>query len=280
MSYTYDAGSTTATYAGLVEFGGIRINDGCFKSEHLAGLQDGAPVRQSVTPLPSDSGGYAGAAFLNPREIDISGWLRQASPDDVPGAMDALRAAFALGDGSLSTLVCKQRGWSTRRQLLARVSGPVVFTEPDVLRKKMPVRDFTVPLVAPDPLLYDADNLRTIDVPMTGAATAVTNNGTAPTPILARFVGPFTTQAVLTRASDSTVITYGATVAASHYVDVQANVVLVPSAVTDLGVNVYGNMGTWTLFTIPPGTTNFSATATSGTSGASKVTLTWRDAWY
>ena len=56
MAYTYDAGTTSPTYAGLVEFGGIRVNDGCFKSEHLAGLQDGAPIRQSVALLPNDWG--------------------------------------------------------------------------------------------------------------------------------------------------------------------------------------------------------------------------------
>lgn len=280
MAYTYSAGSTTPTYAGLVEFGGIRINDGCFKSEHLAGVEDGAPVRQSVTPLPSDSGGYAGAAFLNPREIEIDGWIKQTLPDDIPGAKDALRAAFALGDGSLSTLVMNQRGWPTRRQCLARVAGPIVFPEPDRTHKKMPVRDFSVPLVAPDPLLYDADNLRTVDVPMTGAATAVTNAGNAPTYMVARLTGPFTGGATLTSAASGKQIAYSGAAGAGGYVDVQTNPVVGISAVSNLGVNFYGSMATWTLFTIPPGTSNFSATAASGTTGASKVTLTWRDAWY
>lgn len=279
MAYTYSAGTTTPTYAGLVEFGGIRINDGCFKSEHLGGLVDGAPVRQAVAPLPNDSGGFAGSAFLNPREIELSGWLLQSSPDDVFGAMDALRLAFALGTGSLSTLVCNQRGWATRRQVLARPSGPVVFSEPDVTRKKMPVRDFTVPLVAPDPLLYDADNLRTLDIPMTGASTAVTNSGNAPTYMIARFVGPFSV-ATLTRESDGAVITYNGSLTAGHYIDIQTNPTVGLTAVSDLSVNTYPTISAWTLFTIPAGTTNFHAAATSGTTGASKVTLTWRDAWY
>ena len=279
MSYSYDAGSTTPTYAGLVEFGGLRINDGTFKSEHLAGLQDGAPVRQGVTLLPVDNGGYPSSAYMNPRDISIDGWLKTASPDDVFAAMDALRAAFAVGDGSLSTLVVKQRGWATRRQLQARATGPVVFVEPDRIHKKVPTRDFTIPMVAPDPLLYDADNLRTIDVPMTGASTAVTNAGTAPVPFVARFTGPWTTQAVLTRASDGAVITYGASQGSSTYVDVTTTPGAI-SVVDNASANKYNNMGTWSLYLIPPGTTNFTATATGGTTGASKVTLTWRDAWY
>lgn len=280
MAYTYSAGSTTPTYAGLVEFGGIRINDGSFKSEHLAGLEDGAPVRQSVSPLPSDSGGFAGVGFLNPRDIEIAGWVLQASPDDLPGAKDALRAAFAFGDGSLATLIVNQRGWATRRQCLARVTGGPVFTEPDVIRKKMPTRDFTIPMVAPDPFLYDADNLRTLDVPMTGVATAVTNAGTAPTYMLASFYGPWTTSATLTHVPTGKQIVNTSTAGVGARVDYQTNPVVGLSALSNGGVNNYSVTTAWTLYVIPPGISNFTATATGGTTGASKVTLTWRDAWY
>lgn len=279
MAYTYSAGTTTPNLAGLAEFNGVRINDGTFEMHRLGGVIDSAPVRDTVAPMPSDDGGYVGAIFTDPLQISLEGKILVADYTQVGPALDQLRGAFTAKAG-LQTLKLNYPGWATARQVQAFVAGAIAVDEPPDLEKLVPDRNFVIPMIAPDPLLYDADNLRTIDVPMTGAATAVTNAGTAPTFMVARFTGPFSTSATLTRASDGASIVYSNSAGAGGYIDVQTNPVVGVSAVTNLGVNVYFSVTAWTLYTIPPGTTNFSATAASGTTGASKVTLTWRDAWY
>src|SRR5689334_12625591 len=104
MSYSYSAGTTTPSLGGLVEFGGIRINDGTFKTHHLGGLIDTPPVRSGVSEFPADHGGSASTPYYSPRDILLEGWIYVPVVDDLSAAMDQLRGAFALGDGSLKTL--------------------------------------------------------------------------------------------------------------------------------------------------------------------------------
>lgn len=279
MPYTYSAGTTTPNLGGLAEFNGVRLNDGTFELHHLGGIIDSAPVRAPLTSLPSDDGGFMGARFLDPLQISLEGKLLVADYTQIGPALDQLRGAFNVYAG-MSTLRLNYPGWATARQVIAGVAGPIQVDEPEDLEKLVPERTFTIPMIAPDPLLYDGDNLRTVDVPMTNTNTPVTNAGTAPTYLIARFTGPFTSSGTIVRVTDNAGITLSTTVAAGHYVDVQTNPTVGLTAVSDLGVNNYGSITAWTLFTIPPGTTNFKAAASSGTTGASKVTLTWRDAWY
>lgn len=278
MTFSYSAGTTTPTLAGLVEFNGIRINDGTFKSEHLGGLIDMPDVRGGVVPMQADHGGIDTLPLYAPRDISLDGWLLTAVYDDVYAGMDYLRGKFTLDVGS-QTLVCQQRGWSTRRQVTARVAGRVQFIEPDVTRKKIGRRDFTIPMIAPDPLMYDADNLKTATMTIGGSSITVTNNGSAPAPFIARLTGPWTTSMTLTCSTSGKTLVYGNGVVAGAYVDVDTHRGA-HTFTSNTGANQYFNRGTWTLFTIPVGTSTWQATATAGTSGASQVTLTWRDAWW
>jgi hypothetical protein len=286
VAYTYDAGSTTPGYEGLIECNGVRVNSALPSGANVGGtfkLEDNpllgtAPVRLPTSDLPADHGASIGTALLSGWPLTFGGWLWvPTGPDDVPAAQEQLKAAFSALNGQL-LITANARSWATKRQITAQLNGQVVFSaRHGTLR--IPTRNFTLPMLAPDPLMYDADNLRTLDVPMTGAATPVTNAGNAPTYMVARFVGPFTTSAQLTRTTDTKVIVYNLSLAAAAYIDVDTHAIPGPSAVTNTGANAFGDISFWTLFTIPPGTTNFTATATSGTTGASKVTLTWRDAW-
>lgn len=279
MSYSYAAGTSTPTYAGLAEFNGLRINDGTFRSHHIPPITDSPPIRAAINLLPFDHGGLPGTPYYGPWEFDLTGRIFVSVADDLHAAIDDLKSKFNLNNTSIQTLKIASRGWTTARQMLARVNGQIVTSEPDTERKKLPERDFTIPLLAPDPLLYDADNLRTATIPMDGSSVTVVNAGTMPTPFVARFTGPWNTQTVLTCTTNSQVITYGSGAVGGAYIDVTTNLILGRTVVTNTGANNYKNMGAWTAFTIPVGTSHWTATATSGTTGASQVVLTWRDAW-
>lgn len=280
MTWTYNAGTTTPTYAGLLELNGIRFNDGSFKTQHLSGIIDTPPVRTVISDLPSDNGGYLGRSYYGPRDASIDGWILATTVEDVLEAREYLKKALAMVDGTaLSVAVFNMPRWATRRQCNVRVAGPIVFEEPEITRKKLGRRDFTIPLIAPDPLLYDADNLRSTDLGMGAGNVTLTGAGSMPTPFKARFTGPWATSATLTRTTDGATVTLTMSLSAGQYVDVDFTDVTHPTAVQSTGANVFGNVSATGFRKLGVGSNVWNASAASGTSGASKVTVTWRDAW-
>lgn len=276
MTYVYDAGTTDPNLAGLVEFGGVRINDGTFVAERLGGLIDSPPVRAGVSELPGDHGGYAGTPLYLPAEIAIEGFLSVPTLPDVWAAQEQLRGAFNLADPSLRLLVFATSGWSCRRQMLARVADKVVFNEPGSLLKQVPERDFLIPLVAPDPLQYDADLLRSVTLAYNGAAVLLPNAGTFPTYFTARFSGTVTDPALLDDADNSQQIQIIKNL--TTYIDVQTSPVVGRSAISSTGGDHYGDIAAFTLGIIPPGGRLVRATGSSVGVGAN-VTITYRDAY-
>lgn len=268
MAYSYDAGTTTPNLGGLAEFNGVRINDGTFEMHRLGGIIDSAPVRSTVTPLPSDDGGFVGALFNDPLVIGLEGKLWVADYTQVGPALDQLRGAYSAKVG-LQTLTLNYPGWSTARQVQAFVAGQVTVDEPPDLEKLVPDRNFVIPMVAPDPLLY---NVSTTTTTIT-TGTTVTNNGTAPTPFVVRFTGAATNPS-LTTSAGTIAMTY--TVASGHYAEVNTNAAASSgiSALTDTGTNVYGNVTTFTVYRIPAGNSSWTYT------GGGTCTVTFRDAWY
>lgn len=286
MSYVYDAGVTTPGYAGLLEITSvIRLNSslvtgtepagGTFKLEQNPFLSS-PPVRLAVSSLPSDSGGAASPPFYDPYPFTIGGWLWVPSgPDDVAGAEEQLRAAFAAGNGPL-LLTGNMRGWATKRQITAQTNGQITFT-PRHGTLRIPTRDFSIPMIALDPLAYDADNLRTQTLPATGAFTNVVSNGTVNTPFSVTITGPITNP-VLTRQNDAKTIALSGTIASGHSITITTNPVTGISAVDDLGANVYGKVSAFAATWLMPGTRAWTLTGTS-TSGATAAVISWRDAW-
>lgn len=280
MAFSYDAGSTSPTYAGLIEFNGIRFNDGTFKSQRVPLIVDSAPVRDAVTDLPSDDGGFAGTAFYGPWQFDLEAWLYVPSPDDVQAALDYLQSKVNTAAGLL-TMPVNSRGWSAARQVTARVAGQIVVNEPDVDLKKVPRRDFTIPFVAPDPRLYAAA-LQQVTV-TTG--TTLTNNGSVSTPFTVQFNGPLTNPQIDgPGAAGTNRIRFSGTIPSGHWVEVQTN----PASVTgvtaydDTGASAYGTgtygsgISAFTATVIAPGSSSWTATADSGTGS---TVVSFRDAW-
>lgn len=276
MTWAYDDGTDTPTFAGLVEIAGVRLNDGSFITEALTGLIDMPDVRVQVSPYATENGGSTQTALFGSRDIQIDGWTRGANVEDVLTACDYLRSALtsALGTGGLTTLIVNRLGWATRRQCDVQLAGRVVFPEQELTRKKVPSRLFTIPLLAPDPTLYDADNENTVTVPGTSTLTALPSAGTVPVPFTARFNGPFTT-ASLVRHSDGATIALdssrlAATVGAGGYIDVTTG----PGGVTAVfndGSNAYAAVTDTGGDRLLPGSGTWSADH--------PVDVTWRDGW-
>lgn len=287
MAYTYDAGTSTPGYDGLIEIAGtspvIRLNSASPPDTPSTAtfrltsnpLLETPPVRSIVTPLGADDGGVLGAVFLDSRAFTLPGWLSVPSaPSGVPLAQEQLKQAFAAKKGLL-TLIVNALGWATRRQFQAQTVGAITWS----LHHSMlmiPTRSFEIPMVAPDPIGYDADNLRTQAVPMTNVNTAVTSAGSEQVGFTARFTGPFT-NATLTRVSDGATLVLTGSLTAGQYVDVSTFGMF--TAVRDDASNQMGLLTAFKASRIRPGTENWKASAASGTTGASGVTLTWRDGW-
>lgn len=287
MTYTYDGGVATPGLAGLIEVAGtsplIRLNSSLVTGTEPAGgtfklddnpLLSTPPVRVAATGFAADDGGFLSPAYLDVWTFTISGWVwlgPNGVADDIPAAQEQLKAAFSVKNGLL-TLVTNMRGWAARRQILAQTNGPITFT-PRFTTRRTPAMNFSIPMIAPDPVLYDADTLRSVAV--TSSATAVSSAGSVPTPFKARFTGPFST-ATLT-APDGTTITVdstrlASTIGSGQYVDVQTNPTVSGgiSAIRSDGTNAVAALTAFRATRITPGTANWTATGAT-------VTLTYRD---
>ena len=278
MSYTRSDGTTTPNLAGLLQLAsGFRINDGTFVLTRCD-LFDSPPVRPSVTPLSNDHGGYPGTPFYSPWEFTIEGYLTVPVLADVWSAKDDLEGAFNL-DAGLLVLTLNASGWSATRQVTARVNGPIQFLEPAMLAKQVPDRDFTIPMIAPDPRRYSTtEHSQAIT-----SNTSVSNAGKTSTPFKVRFNGPQTNPKLdLHGTSGSRRIKFTGTITSGHYVEVNTYDNGVMTAVDDAGANAYGT-GTYgtgvtkaTASVLAPGSSAWDATNDSGAGG---TTLYWRDAW-
>ena len=266
MPYSYNAGTTTPNLAGLVEFNGIRINDGTFELHHLGGLIDSPPLRLPLSSLPSDHGGFLGNRLYDPLAINIEGKLLVADYTQIGPALDQLRGAFNL-DAGMQTLTVNYPGWANARQVTAGVAGPIVVDEPADMEKLVADRTFVIPMTAIDPRLYNVNSTTTT----IATGTTVTNYGNASTPFVVQFTGAATNPS-LTTSAGAISMTYS--VASGHNVQINTN----PATSTGISAldgttNVYGSVTTFTVYTIPPGTSTWSYT------GGGTCTVTFRDAW-
>jgi hypothetical protein len=287
VSFTYRAGATLASpnLAGGVEIGSIRINgvsdgtyDGTFELHRLGGVLDGGPdLRDAVNPLPGGDGGSSGYPFYNPRDIILEGQLTVPTLADIWSALDLLKSNFNIVGipgvvPPLVQLTVNTTGWANKRFLMVRPSGILSWVEPDGLAKLEPDRLFSQPLVAPDPLMYNADTLQSVAV----TTTNLTNNGNANAPFVVRFTGPSTNPTLSGPGLTGREIVYTGTIASGHYVEVGTNPTGDGSglyAVDNTGADVWDNLTTFTCQVIPPGTSAW------GYSGGGTCTVSFRDAW-
>ena len=274
MAFTYNAGTTTPTLAGYALFNGLTVNDGTFKSQSLPPIMQNPPTNPAVTSMDSDDGGFPGTQYLDFWAFDLEGWFYVPTGLwDVQGAVDKLLASFSIQAG-LQQLTLKGSGWTAKRQMLARVAGQPIVTEPALQDKKVPVRQFVVPMVAPNPVRYNADTLQAVNVASGG--TTLTNNGTYPTRFVVRFNGARTNPALT--GPGGLLIRYGGTIASGHWVEVGVDPTVSGGVycTDDTGANQYANLTALTARYIQPGSSTWTGTSDSGTGN---ITVSFRDAW-
>lgn len=292
MSFTYVEGSATPNLAGLVDVGtldgtgatGIRLSGGGGGTFELLGAPGlfwgSAALRDGVTPLSNDHGGFAGTPLYLPREFSLVGEISVPVLADLWGAIDLLFKTFNLASTALKTHTLNTTGWSATRQIAARIAGDIRITEPADKNGHLATRrGFTVPGVAPDPRIYSTtEHNQTIT-----SNTSVTNAGDQLTPFKVRFNGPQTNPKLdLHGTSGTKRIKFTGTITTGNYVEVNTYNNGVMTAVDNSGANAYGT-GTYgtgvtkaTAFVLATGASAWDAT---NDSGAGSTVLYWRDAW-
>lgn len=279
----YDAGTSTPNRAGLIEITAFtisgdpfRINDGTFELISAPGLLWGSSaVRDGISDLSNDHGGYAGLPLYGPREFPINGRLSVPTVADMWGMIDLLFQAFNLADTALKTLKLDTAGWSATRQIAARINGDIEIIEPaDDNGHFATRRGFIVPMIAPDPRVYSSTLHSTT---VTSGGTSLSNAGNMPTPFTVTFNGPQTGPLVLTDPSGNT-ITVSASPASGHSVIVTTRdgTSATATAVDDAGASKFSSVTDWSASSIPTGSGTW--TATNG-GGAGTTVVTHRDAW-
>lgn len=276
MAFSYDAGSSTPDLGGLVEIGGIRINNGTFKLTSLGGLGS-PPIRVPMTELASAQGSHLGTQFHSGYTAAIEGYIDVDQVAYLDPALDMLKAAISpLVNGPTQLLIFNRSGFATRRQVTASFGGQVTVEEPVERAKLVPQRNFVIPMAIPDPFAYNADSQHSVTVPYNGASVQLPNNGNAPTTFAVTFSGTATNPALF---DDTTGQSIALTMAiTTHPVTVQTNPVTGISAVDSVGTNDYANVSAFTLLTIPAGTSRMFHSTATGVSGGT-CTVVYRDAW-
>lgn len=271
MAFSYSAGSATPGYGGLAEFSSLRINDGTFKPIFLPPLTDTAPLRLPSGQVPR-GGGAAGDAVLDMWAFEIGGYLDVSSADDVQAAIDYLRSKVNAAQGAM-TLTLNAKGWAATQTMTVRVNGQVSVEDPEVARKKVPRRTFTIPLLATDPRRYGAAVTTAVTT-----GTSITNAGTTPAPFDVIFTGPLTSPQINGPGSGNiiklTSVASGQIITVTTVDPTTGTVVLSDNLSTDPAV-LFALLEQDTADFINPGTSSWTKTAT----GAGSVSIRVKPAY-
>lgn len=284
MPFVYDAGTSNPGGVGLIEYGGVRVNNGSYILTALGGLVDTPAIRTTSTPSGEGHGAYLSNPFYDAREITVEGFVLVERLDELWPACDKLKGAFNLATTALRTLWVNQIGWAERRFVSARPSGPLVFADPGVGAQRQPRREFQIPLVAPDPRIYGETlwgagtypDPRQDDHTFTGLTTyAHPNVGTFPAPITWIVNGPVTDPALVNN-DNGRYIQYRGAVGSTQQLVVSS---LARTATLD-GANVYYNIERFDDMSLAPGANNLRrGSAATGFTSAARWVVQYRDAW-
>jgi hypothetical protein len=187
MSFSYSAGTATPGYGGLVDFPSLRINQGTYKPLAIPPLTQTPPPRFVTTPVPR-GGGNVSTVSLDAWAFNIDGYFDVVDPADVQAAIDYLKSKINTFKGAIG-ITLNAGGWTDTRTMTVYVGGQVTFEEPQINLKKAPRRNFSIPLIAADPLQYGSTQV----VTSVTTSTSVPNAGDASIPYIVHFDGPVTT---------------------------------------------------------------------------------------
>lgn len=260
----------------VLTYGGLSMGAGTdYKILALEGFDSSPEATAQVSDQTEAHGAFVGTQFYGPRTVRVRLAVVGATRSALNANLDALRAVTSLlgADTEDSALTWDEAG-RVSRFVLARCVQRTIPRTPSP-RYAECLLDF----VASDPRIYSTTTTTT-DVPADGVTqVAVGNAGTFPAPFVAAFYGP-ATSASYRLIDDARSMSWDIqiTLSTGHHVDLDG---LARTAIrsTD-GASVRSNVSRWDRgMDIPPGGTQFRASA-SGTSGATLVKIvTYHDVW-
>ena len=272
--------------------GSLDASSAPWRLEAVQGL-DSANVRASTEELPEEDGAEFNPGFLGSRPIVLEGATKaDLSFADRNAAMVTLsRASMALRGDALLRF---QPDGMPALELRVRREQPLRYAG------RGPRKTFLLPLVAADPRIYSqAVNTQTgtaivqlgaafdwvFDVNFGGGTgaireLAVSNAGNFPTPPVVRIEGPISNPVIANSQTGeqlSLTANGGLSLAAGQWVDVD---MLARTVTRNDGTNEYDKVAfpgsTW--WYLNAGSTIITLNG-AGSTGSTKLTATWRDAW-
>lgn len=268
MTFTYDAGSATPGYAGLISWPSLRVNDGTFRPLVIPPITESAPVRVGSTPSP-EGGGVVSDPVLDVWSFEVAAWIYTEDIADMQAAVDYLKSKVNAWNG-WQTVTFDAPDWAEPRRMTLQVNGQLQVTVPDKGTLIAPERVFSVPVIAADPRLY-GQTQQTVTVT---TSTAVTNDGNYGAPFTVRFNGPQTDPQInKDGTSGSAKVKYVGTITSGHWVEFNT---LTGEAVDDTGATAYSGISASTARRLAPGSTAWTK---SNASGAGTTQIIFRNTW-
>jgi hypothetical protein len=243
---------------------------------HITDISATSDASQAVTPIPGTNGAVVGDTTLGAFNLTIEVLVTSADP--------AERAMYLRRLDKLSRAYNEDVTlyWTEADGLERRISGLRKSQFAPVGHNDGPAKKKVLSFVAPLPVIETKRahvlELATSGSPVAGTGTVI-NAGSGPAYPELRLYGPFTAATVSLATGPSLTIT--------RTLSSGTDYILVKTKPQERGVwlngstNVYSDLSwlTSTFFSVPPGTTDLTYTATGGTAGTSKLRAEWRSAW-
>lgn len=221
----------------------------------LSGLWDLPDLRFSSLPRGQDHGTYEAGEFMNGRTITMRLGVRAGTRSALSSALEAIYARTTPG--------------TTRELRFKTPNIPERFTAVRCRRRSTNLSIYGVGFATVDlefyasnPRLYSVA-LKTTTIPVTNTNTPITNSGNFPATMICRFK-PTTSQPDPELVSDSqnkAIRFIGNTIVAPDFYTVDTYERTVKGST---GISRYNQLTTFSLITIPPGTSNLRAVSPLG----------------
>lgn len=245
---------------------------------HITDISSTSEASQAVTPIPGVNGAIVGDTVLGAFNLTIEVLVTSADPAERAMYLRRLDKLSRAYNEDVTLYWTEADGLERRISSLRKNQfAPVGHTDGPAKKK---VLSFVAPLPVIETKRAQVLELATANVSGVIKGTGqVINAGSGPAYPELRLYGPFTAATVALSTGPSLTIT--------RTLSTGTDYILVKTKPQERGVwlngstNVYSNLSwlTSTFFSIPPGSTDLTYTATGGTAGTSKLRAEWRSAW-
>jgi len=229
--------------------------------------------REDISVRMGEHGGYVFAQYVDPRRVIFELDLISAGGTDAFTLYHTMKAAFVPQSANLP-LVFKWPGQVQRR--INCVPSRIAFP----IDRDMQIGNARshVELIAGDPRIY-ADTASTAAITTSGATIVANNAGDAPTLFNnAVITGPGTTFTIRDNADAARTVVVNTTLTAGQTMTINF---IDRTIVKSDGSSLYPSLAiTSQWWALNPGNTTVLFTVGSGATGATRLDMTWRSAWW